>query len=129
MLDFSFMNESGKKDDYLPDLHKKTGINLIPAMAMALSPRARGIHRPPDRAALLARFIPARAGDTAVAEASSNVIRGSSPRARGIRQSLYEDFRFRRLIPAYTGDTITTSRWEDHLTGHPRSRGGYIGGP
>ncbi|SMH64659.1 protein of unknown function [Acidithiobacillus ferrivorans] len=40
MLDFSHMTLAGKKDGSLPDLHKKTGINLIPVFVF--TPRRRG---------------------------------------------------------------------------------------
>ena len=127
ILRFSQMTEAAKKECYLPDLHKKAGIKLIPAMALSL-------------------LIPARAGGyvRAVLQCrqwgcSSPLSRGkgfmrilsaffhrSSPRVRGIRLIQVCIFLRDRFIPAHTGDTKGTKRMNSGWTVHPRAHGGYV---
>ena len=107
------------------------------------SPRARGTPLPPHRPAVLARFIPASAGNT------SNSARlttswtvhprergehrefkdflggqlGSSPRARGTHDEWLQEQAKQRFIPASAGNTDLKNFRPGLLPVHPRERG------
>ena len=112
------------------------------------SPLARGTHVVPPAAAVLDRFIPARAGNTTCAvpgdrlrtvhprsrgEHPTGRLRaamdgGSSPLARGTRCCWPSAARCRRFIPARAGNTPAPRRRRRAAAVHPRSRGEHTGG-
>ena len=107
------------------------------------SPLARGTHRDVDLDGLDGRFIPARAGNTAISiraavvspvhprsrgEHSSAVIvwpttAGSSPLARGTPRPRRRAAPERRFIPARAGNTSSPAPATSRPPVHPRSRG------
>ena len=113
------------------------------------SPLARGTRRAPGTAPRAARFIPARAGNTAgrrparrrgsVHPRSRGEHRrgvggaahgdGSSPLARGTPRRSHAAAEPERFIPARAGNTTGTAGTGGRTPVHPRSRGEHVGDP
>ena len=107
------------------------------------SPLARGTRLILMIAALLARLIPARAGNTLALRCAiraspahprsrgehptnalpSECVAGSSPLARGTQQTVTSARKWSRLIPARAGNTLLQSGASVSRPAHPRSRG------
>ena len=116
---------------------------LRPARGAGSSPLARGTRPMPDTLPLLARFIPARAGNTisrqprrawtAVHPRSRGehacicgrpkAENGSSPLARGTPRRQRQPQLHHRFIPARAGNTCTVEWRSPPSSVHPRSRG------
>ena len=109
----------------------------------------RGALRCPLRSGIMGRFIPAHAGSTSRANATSassavhpracgehsrpTVLRsrygGSSPRMRGAPLHVHRCARHTRFIPAHAGSTHEYNKRKEGIPVHPRACGEHIMSP
>ena len=87
------------------------------------SPRARGTHRVHHELEVMARFIPACAGNTPTPPSRRHRPGGSSPRARGTLPGARSPGVRRRFIPACAGNTPMWAATKPTSSVHPRVRG------
>ena len=93
------------------------------------SPLARGTYQANTTAPVVARFIPARAGNPlrpSVRVFADQISFGSSPLAQGTRCRRGSWCGAWRLIPARAGNTMADRATGRHDPAHPRSRGEHV---
>ena len=123
-----------------------SGFGFGPKPRAGSSPRGRGTRRLAAPGARVARFIPARAGNTSGAACQPALApvhpraggehahrapylagySGSSPRGRGTRAMTYAEMRAERFIPARAGNTRARPGGPALRSVHPRAGGEHM---